>query len=71
MIDPFAVSWLKADPADSYIGWSFFRRESTWHLPLLHSDSLGYPLGVSTAYWDIIPPLALIFRLLSPLLPVD
>ena len=71
VIDPFDVSWLKSDPADSYIGWSFFRLEPTWHLPLLRSEALGYPLGVSTAYWDIIPPLALTFRLLSPLLPQD
>ena len=68
-LDPSDNSWMSGDAADYYIGWAFFRHETSWHLPLLWSRDLGYPLGVSAAYWDVIPPLALLFRLLSPILP--
>lgn len=71
VINPFDTSWLTSDPGDSQVGWSFFRHEPAWHFPLLWSGALGYPLGVSTAYWDIIPPLALVFRLLAPVLPAE
>ena len=70
-INPFNIGWMRDDAADYYVGWGFFRYEPAWHLPLLWSNGLGYPLGACTADWDIIPPLALLFRLLNPILPQD
>ena len=46
VIDPTNADWIKGDPLQSYIGWSFFRDEPQWNLPPLWAYRLGYPLGL-------------------------
>ena len=55
------------DLSQHYIGWLFFRK-SPWHFPLGVFDGL-YDGGMSIAYTDSIPLFAIIFKILSPLLP--
>lgn len=68
-LDFFNISWMRDDVAQYYVGWGFFRHGTSWQLPLLWSSDLGYPLGICAADLDVIPPLALLFRLFSPILP--
>lgn len=69
-LNPANTGWLMnaGDLTQHYLGWSFFRNDS-WVFPLGKTISYGYPYGISTTYTDSIPLLAIIFKLLSPLLP--
>jgi Family of unknown function (DUF6311) len=49
-------------------GWWYYARDS-WHFPLLHTTRLDHPTGVSIAYTDSIPLLALPFKVLITLFP--
>ncbi len=49
-------------------GWMFFRN-SPWTFPLCKALYLGYPEGTSVSYTDSIPIAAILFKLLSPILP--
>ena len=49
-------------------GWWYYARDS-WHFPLLHTTRLDHPAGVSIAYTDSIPLLALPFKVLITLFP--
>ena len=49
-------------------GWMYFRY-SPWSFPICKALNLGYPEGTSIAFTDSIPLAALIFKLLSPILP--
>lgn len=55
------------DLSQHYYGWCFYRR-SAWHFPIGLMDGI-YCKPVSIVYTDSIPLFALIFKLLSPLLP--
>lgn len=56
------------DMAQHYIGWKFFRI-SSWNFPFGLIDGLVYPAKVSIMYMDSIPLFAIIFKILSPILP--
>lgn len=63
--------WLLASERDlraHYIGWEFFR-ESDWHWPLGMMDGIIYPRLISIVYTDSIPWLALLFKMISGILP--
>ena len=49
-------------------GWEFYRR-SPWTFPLCKALYLGYPEGTAISYTDSIPLVALLFKIISPLLP--
>ncbi len=70
-INPLSLSWLADDPAQYQAAWEFLRRDPAWRFPLTWVDNLGYPLGVSTSYMDVIPLVAVPLRLASALLPAD
>lgn len=55
------------DLTQHYLGWVFYRN-SDWHFPLGLVDGL-YSESVSIAYTDSIPLFAVLFKLLSPILP--
>jgi hypothetical protein len=69
IIDPTNVSWMRGDPMAFQIGWEFFRAEPQWNFPPLWTYRIGYPIGVSAAYFDSIPLLAILFRAFESLLP--
>jgi hypothetical protein len=56
------------DVAQHVSGWWYYARDS-WHFPLLHTTRLDHPTGVSIAYTDSIPLLALPFKVLVTLFP--
>ena len=56
------------DIAQHVSGWWYYARDS-WHFPLLHTTRLDHPTGVSIAYTDSIPLLALPFKVLITLFP--
>lgn len=63
--------WLMkggVDLTQHYIGWRFFRN-SNWHFPIGLMDNITYPNKISVIYMDAIPLFAIIFKLLSPILP--
>ena len=67
-INPSVVDWLlnRIDPATHYLGWVFFRNDE-WRWPLTFTDSIVYPTGISIAYTDSIPLLAIPAKVLSHL----
>lgn len=70
IINPTNVEWLLNgnDLEQHYTGWVYFR-ESSWQLPLGMIDGLAYPFGIPITFTDSIPLLALVFKVLSPVLP--
>ncbi len=56
------------DIAQHVSGWWYYAKDS-WHFPLLHTTRLDHPTGVSIAYTDSIPFLALPFKVLITLFP--
>jgi Family of unknown function (DUF6311) len=56
------------DVAQHVSGWWYYARDS-WHFPLLHTTRLDHPTGVSIAYTDSIPLLALPFKVLITFFP--
>ena len=61
--------WLlnAEDLNQHYIGWKFFRR-SNWHFPIGLIDGITAK-PISIIYTDSIPVFAILFKLLSPILP--
>lgn len=70
VLDVTYDSWLMAggDLSQHYMGWRFFRA-SQWNFPFGLMDGVIYPQKVSVMYMDSIPIFAIIFKLLSPILP--
>jgi hypothetical protein len=68
-IDVSSLDWLKGDNADAYLGAAFLGLDPVWHFPLSQTAKLGFPFGVSVAYLDAIPIVAVVFKAFQPLLP--
>lgn len=69
IIHPWHVGWLSTgDPAQSYLGWLFFR-QGPWSIPLGLNHALGMEQGSSVVYTDSIPLLAIFFKLWRTWLP--
>lgn len=67
------VGWMVngfggSDITQHQTGWEFYRH-SPWTFPLCKALYLGYPAGTAISYTDSIPVVALLFKLISPLLP--
>ncbi len=58
----------EGDASQHVAGWLFYVRDS-WHFPLLHTERLNHPDGVSVAFTDSIPLAALFFKLFARWLP--
>ena len=56
------------DLTQHYLGWRMFRN-SGWHFPLGLCDTGIYPYLSSVVYTDSIPLFAVLFKILSPILP--
>ena len=70
ILDVTYVDWLLmgGDLTQHYLGWEFFRK-SNWNFPVGLINGLNYPDKVSIMYTDSIPLFALIFKILSSILP--
>lgn len=70
ILNPLYDTWLLqgGDLTQHYIGWEFFRA-SKWQFPIGLMDRLCYPNSASVIFTDSIPLFAVVFKLLSPLLP--
>jgi len=67
-IYPVNVAWLRKDPAVYQAGWEFLRRDA-WHFPPTWLAHLDFPFGISAAYLDVIPLVAVPLKLFSAWLP--
>lgn len=64
-------SWLYNSGGDlsaHYLGWLYYR-DAPWQFPIGLQEGITYPYSFSIVYMDSIPIAALLFKLLSPLLP--
>lgn len=73
VLDPTCVDWVlndpSPDPSQHYLGWVFYRRSAV-RLPYIGANySAVYPFRTSVVFTDSIPLLAVLGKLLSPLLP--
>jgi hypothetical protein len=60
---PTYVTWLaRGDPAQSWLGWQFFRQAPLVQWPLGANPALGLDLGNTVVFTDSIPLLALLFK---------
>ena len=68
-LNPQNIAWLSSgDPATHYLGWLFYRN-AEWTFPIGLNPAYGLELGSSIVYSDSIPLFAILFKILSPLLP--
>src|SRR5262249_20676548 len=65
-LNPTNIDWLRRDETIYYMAWTFYRAAPAWQWPLLWSDRLGYPLGVSLSWLDPAPLMLILLRPLSP-----
>jgi hypothetical protein len=70
VLNPLYDDWLYSitDLSQHYVGWKFYRT-SAWRFPLGLIDTLAYPSETSVIFTDSIPVFAVIFKVLSPILP--
>lgn len=70
VLNPTYVDWLMSggDLTQHYLGWRAYRA-GNWCFPIGLTDQLSYPYKTSVIFTDSIPLLAVIFKLLSPVLP--
>lgn len=64
--------WLinpEIDLGQHYVGWCNYRI-SSWTFPIGLNDRLTFPNAMSVIYTDSIPLFAVIFKMLSPVLPL-
>jgi hypothetical protein len=68
-LDPQNLSWIfgRFDPPKDYLGWAFYRN-TPWQFPLGSNPNYGMDIGSSIVFSDSVPIMAIIFKLLSPLL---
>src|SRR5262249_60285838 len=64
-------SWYSGDPAQSYLGWLFFRQEQRLVFPLGWSHAIAYPFGESIGYFDSIPIVATALWFVRNVLPAE
>ncbi|MGH6890385.1 MAG: DUF6311 domain-containing protein [Rhizomicrobium sp.] len=69
-IDPTNLAWIGKDPAQYQAGWEFLRRQP-WTFPPTWLAHLDYPFGISAAYLDVIPIVAVPLHLFAGVLPVN
>lgn len=72
ILDPTYVDWLLngSDLTQHYLGWVGYR-SGDWSFPIGMTDRLAYPHNSSVIFTDSIPCFAVLFKILSPVLPVD
>ncbi|MGC6329596.1 DUF6311 domain-containing protein [Rhizorhabdus sp. FW153] len=68
-LDPTNIAWLADhDAATNYLGWAFYRA-SPWSWPIAANPDYGMDIAGSVMMADANPLLAMVFKLLGPILP--
>ncbi len=62
-------SWPAGDAAMMLTGWQYFIRDS-WHFPIAQTELRAPPTGVNILYLDALPLVAVLAKLLRPLLGI-
>ncbi len=71
VLNPTHTAWMMSgDAGQHYLGWQFFRHEP-WHWPPGRIEGYGYPVGTAITFTDGIPLLAMLFKLVSGVLPAE
>ena len=74
VIDVKNINWIlidgDGDLPQHFVGWQVFRSEG-WHFPITKINGLNYPIGTSVVYTDSIPVMAIFFKLVKHILPVN
>ncbi len=73
VLNPTHYDWLMsyADCPTEYVSWQFYRN-TAWHFPVIGTlEGYDYPTVTGIGLTGAIPLLAIPFKVLSPLLPVD
>ena len=73
IINPSYDDWLfcglnREDLFQHYLGWLMYRN-SEWYFPITLIDNVYYPHLMPVVYTDSVPIFAVVFKILSPLLP--
>ncbi len=71
ILNPSYDGWLLKGDLDlmqHYIGWGHYRN-SPWTFPIGLISTLSMPYRMSVIYTDSVPIVALLFKILSPVLP--
>jgi len=70
VLDVTNDSWLMqgGDITQHYLGWRFYR-SSPWQLQFGLIEGILYPFKLSIIFTDSIPIFAVLFKILSPILP--
>lgn len=61
---------LDGDAAQHWVGWEFFRHTPFMQWPIGNNTAYGMELNNSIVYTDSIPIFAILFKIISPILPV-
>jgi hypothetical protein len=70
-VRPTNIAWMFRDDWATYL-WGFcFFRNSAWSWPLGNTPELFWPFGTSVGFTDANPWASLLFKALSPVLPLD
>ena len=72
VLDVTNERWLingAGDLSAHHIGWLYYR-DAPWQFPIGLQEGITYPYKFSVLYMDSIPIFALLFKILSPFLPV-
>ena len=71
VLDVTNDDWMtfEFDLAQHILGWRMYKN-SNWYFPIGLCDTGMYPSLTSVVYTDSIPIVALLFKLISPILPV-
>lgn len=70
VLNPCYTDWLLrgGDLSQHYLGWKLYRN-GEWTFPIGLTNQLAYPHYTSVIFTDSIPIFAVLFKLLSPILP--
>ncbi|MDR8772443.1 hypothetical protein FEP92_02830 [Burkholderia multivorans] len=74
IVNPVNLDWIMApggDPIQHYIGWNFFRHGPYFEFPLGLNPQYGEKIGSSVVFSDSIPVLAIFFKLIRGVLPIN
>jgi len=69
-LDPRNIRWMLREDWAAYLWGFLFFRNAAWSFPLGNTPELFYPFGTSVGFTDANPWVALLFKALSPLLPL-
>ncbi|NJN33325.1 MAG: hypothetical protein HC817_02775 [Saprospiraceae bacterium] len=73
-LDITNINWifrLSFDPATEFIAWQYYRW-TDWHFPILgFMEGYNYPMQTGTGMTALIPPLAFLVKIFSPILPTE